>query len=96
MTVFLVIHGGLTGTPRAAYELPTAYLIYGPANIVVVGGLYVLLSNDEREVVSRFTRPSLTEIIRVAIAFVIGLGVYQITSRVGAALGTASEGSRSR
>lgn len=85
--VSFVVHSGLTGTPRAAYGLPTAYLIYGLANVVAVGGLYVLLSDDEREAVFRFTRPSPTEIVWVAVAFVIGLGAYQITSRVTATLG---------
>src|SRR5699024_7698703 len=60
-TAFFIIHSIVTGTPHEAYGLPLAYLIYGLANVVTVGVLYTLLSNEERTAVFRFTRPSITE-----------------------------------
>lgn len=90
--VFFIIHSVVTGTPHAAYGLPMAYLIYGLANIATVGGLYALLSGDEREAVFRFARPSVTELSWAVAAFVVGLGVYQLTSRVSAGLGYELQG----
>lgn len=86
-TVFFIVHSVVTGTPSGAYGLPAAYLIYGLANVVTVGGVYVILSDDERASVFRFTRPSLTELGWAVAGFVVGLGVYQVTSRVSALFG---------
>ena len=91
-TVFFIIHSIVTGTPREAYGLPLAYLIYGLANVVTVGVLYTLLSNEERTAVFRFTRPSITECGWTIAAFLGGLGVYQLTSRVSALLGYNLQG----
>lgn len=85
-------HSIVTGTPSGAYGLPIAYLVYGLSNVVAVGSLYYFLSDDERESVFRFTRPSLTEIGWAVGAFVIGLGVYQFTSRVATAFGYELQG----
>ena len=71
--VFFIVHSIVTGTPREAYGLPAAYLIYGLANLVTVGGVYVFLSADERASVFRFTRPSLTELGWAVAGFVVGL-----------------------
>lgn len=90
--VFFIVHSVVTGTPRAAYGLPMAYLIYGLANIVTVGGLYALLSGEEREAVFRFARPSVTELSWAVAAFVVGLGVYELTSRVSAVFGYELQG----
>jgi membrane protease YdiL (CAAX protease family) len=91
-TVFFVVHSVATGTPSDAYGLPMAYLIYGLSNVVTVGGLYALLSGDEREAVLRFARPSATELGWAGAAFVVGLGVYQLTSRVSAVFGYELQG----
>lgn len=90
--VFFVGHSIATGTPRGAYRLPMAYLLYGLANVVTVGGLYMLLSPDERAAVFRLSRPSGTELGWAIVGFVIGLGVYRVTSRVSAALGYELQG----
>ncbi len=89
---FFVVHSAATGTPRAAYGLPMAYLVYGLANVVTVGALYALLSADERDAAFRFYRPSATEIGWAVVAFVAGLGVFQVTSRVSALLGYELQG----
>jgi hypothetical protein len=64
-----------------------AYLLYGLANVLTVAWLYVLLSGDERAAVFRISRPSRSELGWAVVAFVVGLGVYQLTSRASAALG---------
>jgi membrane protease YdiL (CAAX protease family) len=90
--VFFIVHSIVTGTPSDAYGLPMAYLVYGLANVVTVGGLYALLSRDERAAVFRFARPSVTELGWAGAAFVVGLGVYQLTSRVSAVFGYELQG----
>lgn len=90
--VFFISHSIATGTPRGAYRGPMAYLVYGLANVVTVGGLYLLLSPDERAAVFRLSRPSGTELGWALVGFVVGLGVYQVTSRVSAALGYELQG----
>ena len=90
--VFFISHSIATGTPRGAYRVPMAYLVYGLANVVTVGGLYLLLSPDERAAVFRLSRPSGTELGWALVGFVVGLGVYQVTSHVSAALGYELQG----
>lgn len=90
--VFFIVHSIVTGTPREAYGLPLAYLIYGLANVVTVGVLYALLENDERKAVFRFSHPSVAEFGWAVGAFVVGLGVYQLTSRISSVLGYELQG----
>ncbi|WP_434523176.1 lysostaphin resistance A-like protein [Halorubrum sp. AS12] len=90
--VFFIVHSIVTGTPREAYGLPLAYLIYGLANVVTVGVLYALLTAEEREAVFKFTRPSVAEVGWAGAAFVGGLGVYQLTSRISSVLGYELQG----
>lgn len=90
--VFFIGHSIATGTPRGAYRLPMAYLLYGLASVVTVGGLYMLLSPDERAAVFRLSRPSGTELGWAVVGFVVGLGVYQVTNRVSVALGYELQG----
>lgn len=87
-----VVHSVATGTPRSGYGLPMAYLVYGVANLVTVGVLYVVLTPAERNAVFRFERPSLREIGWAVVAFVVGLGVYQATSALNASLGFELQG----
>lgn len=84
---FFVVHSVTTGTARGEYGMPMAYLVYGAANVVTVGALYAILSDDERSAVFRFSTPSAAEVGAAVAAFVVGLGVYQITTRASAALG---------
>lgn len=91
-SAFFIGHSIATGTPSDAYGLPMAYLLYGLANVVTVGALYILLSPDERPAVFRLSRPSVTELGWAIVAFVVGLGVYEATSRVSAALGYELQG----
>lgn len=91
-TAFFIIHSVVTGTPSGAYGLPAAYLIYGLANVVTVGGVYVVLSDDERASVFRFTYPSLNELGWTVAGFIVGLGVYQVTSWVSALFGYELQG----
>lgn len=86
-SAFFAGHSIATGTPSDAYGLPMAYLLYGLANVLTVAWLYVLLSGDERAAVFRISRPSRSELGWAVVAFVVGLGVYQLTSRASAALG---------
>lgn len=90
--LFFIVHSAVSGTPSDAYGLPMAYLIYGLANLITVGGLYALLSPRERNAVFRFSRPSVSELMWAIGAFLVGLGVYQLTSRVSAALGYELQG----
>lgn len=89
---FFIVHSTVTGTPSDAYGLPLAYFIYGSANLITVSGLYALLSPRERNAVFRFSRPTASELIWAIGAFLVGLGVYQLTSRVSAALGYELQG----
>lgn len=91
-SVLFLGHSIATGTPSDAYGLPMAYLLYGLANVVTVGTVYVLLSREERTAVFRISRPPATELGWAVVAFGAGLGVYQLTSRVSAALGYELEG----
>ena len=91
-SAFFILHSITTGTPGDAYGLPMAYLLYGLANVVTVGGVYALLSPDERPAVFRISTPSVTELGWAVGAFVAGLGVYQLTSRVSAAVGYELQG----
>jgi membrane protease YdiL (CAAX protease family) len=84
---FFVGHSVVTGTARTEYGLPMAYLVYGLANLVTVASLYAVLSPDERTAVFRISTPSPTELGWAVVAFGLGLGVYQLTSRVSGALG---------
>jgi membrane protease YdiL (CAAX protease family) len=87
-----IAHSVLTGTAREAYGLPSAYLAYGLASLVAVGAAYALLSSGERAAVFRFTRPTATEIAWVLGGFVVGLGAYQLTAAINAALGYELQG----
>lgn len=89
---FFIGHSIATGTPSDAYGLPMAYLLYGLANVVTVGALYVLLSTDERSAVFRLSQPSVTELWWAVGTFFVGLGVYEVTSRVSGALGYELQG----
>ncbi|WP_255150186.1 CPBP family intramembrane glutamic endopeptidase [Halorarius halobius] len=80
------------GGQQEAYGLPIAYLVYGAANLVTVGTLYALLSTDERSAVFRFGVPSVREVGWAVVAFVVGLGVFQVTSLASAALGYELQG----
>ena len=91
-SAFFIAHSIATGTPSDAYGLPMAYLLYGLANVVTVGGLDVLLSPNERTAVFRLSRPSGTELGWAVGAFVVGFGVYEATSRVSGALGYELQG----
>lgn len=91
-SAFFIGHSVATGTSSDAYGLPMAYLLYGLSNVVTVGAVYALLSDEERTAVFRISRPSSTELGWAIIAFVVGLGVYQLMSRVSGALGYELQG----
>lgn len=84
---FFAAHALLIGRPAEGYGLPMAYLVYGLASAAAVFGLYAVLSPEERAGVFRFDRPSARELAWALAAFVVGLGVFQLTSRVSAVLG---------
>lgn len=91
-SAFFIAHSVATGTPSEAYGLPMAYLLYGLANVVTVAAVYVLLSPEERGAVFRLARPSVTELGWAVGAFAVGLGVFQVTSRVSRTLGYELQG----
>ena len=69
-----------------------AYALYGVSNVVVLGGLYALLSERARQAVAPFEAPSVRELGAAALSFVGGLVVYQVATRINAVLGTPMEG----
>ena len=75
-----------------SYGLPTAYLVYGVANLLTVGTLYAVLSDAERRAVFRFAWPSARQVGWAIAAFMIGLGVFEATSAVSAAFGYELQG----
>lgn len=92
VSLLYTIHSTITQTPASAYSLTTGYLFYGVVNLVVVGVLYALLMPNQRRSVFRFEWPSLNEVGAAIVAFVIGLGVYQVTSAVNSLLGYQLQG----
>jgi len=92
VSLLFAVHASLTGTPPGAYSLTTGYLLYGLVNLVVVVALYGLSTPEARAGVFRFERPSLREAGAALVAFVLGLGVYQVTAAVSAALGYRLQG----
>lgn len=85
-------HSQVTETPSAAYGLPTGYLFYGLVNLLVVCVLYLVLSPKRRTDVFALERPSGREVLAALVAFVGGLGVYQLTAQLNAYLGYQMEG----
>ena len=69
-----------------------AYALYGVSNVVVLGGIYALLTGRARRAVAPFEAPSTRELGASAFAFVGGLLVYQVATRINAVLGTPMEG----
>ncbi len=90
--VFFIGHSVATGTASNEYGLPMAYLLYGFSSLVTIGAVYALLNPEERPAVFRISRPSPSELGWATIAFGVGLGVYQLTSRLTAALGYELQG----
>ncbi|NEU57162.1 CPBP family intramembrane glutamic endopeptidase [Halorussus sp. MSC15.2] len=86
LAAFAVV-GGLTGTKPSEFDVPTAFLLYGLANAVVLGGAYAVLSPAERRAAFPFRRPTGRELLAVAAAFVVGLGAYEATTAVTSAFG---------
>lgn len=92
VSLLFAAHSIATGTPSETYSLPAGYLFYGLVNLVVVGVTYLLLAPAQRRAVFLFERPSTHELLAAIAAFVIGLGVYQGTAAVSAALGYQLQG----
>lgn len=92
VSLLYAVHSIATGTPPDAYSMPSGYLFYGIVNLGVVGLLYVLLTPSQRRQVFVFKRPSLVEIGAAITAFVLGLGVFQLTNRVSLFLGYELQG----
>jgi membrane protease YdiL (CAAX protease family) len=69
-----------------------AYALYGVSSVLVLGGLYALLSERARQAVAPFEAPSVRELGAAALSFVGGLVVYQVATRINAVLGTPMEG----
>jgi membrane protease YdiL (CAAX protease family) len=62
-------------------------IAYGVASVLVVGGVYWLLSARERAAVFRFERPSSTELTWTLVSFPLGVGTFLGASAVAGALG---------
>jgi len=92
VSLLYTAHSVLTDTPTEAYSLTSGYLFYGIVNLLVVGLLYWLLTPDQRAAVFIFEWPSLNETAAAAVAFVAGLGVYQVTAQLNAFLGYQLQG----
>ncbi len=87
VSLLYATHRMLTDTSAGAYSLVSGYLFYGCVNLLVVGLLYGLLTPDQRTAVFTFRWPSLNETAAAIGAFIVGLGVYQITEQLNALLG---------
>jgi len=59
---------------------------------VTVGGLYLVLVPNERSAVFRISKPEIAEIGWAIFAFGLGLGVYQLKSRMSGMLGYELQG----
>ncbi|MFC4245954.1 CPBP family intramembrane glutamic endopeptidase [Natribaculum luteum] len=92
VSLLYAAHRMLTDTPTGAYSLVSGYLFYGCVNLLVVGLLYGLLTPNQRAAVFTFRWPSLNETAAAIGMFVAGLGVYQITAQLNAALGYQLQG----
>ncbi|WP_135854473.1 CPBP family intramembrane glutamic endopeptidase [Halorussus salinus] len=86
LLVFAVV-GGLTGTGPNEFDLPSVFLLYGLANLAVLGGAYAVLSPAERRAAFPLRRPTGRELLAVAAAFVVGLGVFEVTTAVTSSFG---------
>lgn len=91
VSLLYAVHGTLTA-PGQTYSLAMGYLLYGSVNLLVVGLLYGLLTPHTRSTVFRFEWPSVSEVGTAIVAFVVGLGVYQVTARLSASLGYHLQG----
>lgn len=91
-TVGFAVVGAATGTGPSEFTTPTAFLLYGLANLAVVSVAYAALAPDERRAAFPFRRPTARELLAAAAAFVVGLGTYSATSRATAALGYEMSG----
>jgi membrane protease YdiL (CAAX protease family) len=92
VSLLYAAHSIATETPAEAYSLVSGYLFYGIVNLLVVALLYGLLTPDQRATVFRFRRPSAREAGAAMVAFVVGLGVYQVTAQLSAMLGYQLQG----
>lgn len=92
VSILYSIHGAITGTPSGTYSMLTGYLLYGVVNLVTVGLLYAILSPEHRSAVFRFRWPSMTETLTAILAFIVGLGVFQVTEQISSLLGYQLQG----
>ncbi|WP_115796186.1 MULTISPECIES: CPBP family intramembrane glutamic endopeptidase [Halorussus] len=90
--VGFAVVGAVTDTGPDEFATPTAFLLYGLANLAVVSMAYAALTPDERRAAFPFRRPTARELLAVAAAFAVGLGAYQAITRVTAALGYEMSG----
>ncbi|MBX0324366.1 CPBP family intramembrane metalloprotease [Halomicroarcula sp. F13] len=87
-----IIHGAMTGMAAGAYSVRNGYLVYGVVNLFVVALMFGLLDTEQRARVFAFRPPSIRELAAAILAFVVGLGVFQVTERVSRALGYQLQG----
>ncbi|WP_170977466.1 CPBP family intramembrane glutamic endopeptidase [Halorussus salinisoli] len=87
VVVAFAVVGGLTGTGPNEFDVPTVFLVYGLANLAVVASTYAVLSPAERRAAFPFRRPTARELLAVVAAFVVGLGVFPVTTTVTSAFG---------
>lgn len=85
-------HRLLVGASPGGYSLRTGYLVYGSVNLLTVALLYLILSPAHRADVFRFRRPSWRELVAAMAAFLVGLGVFQVTATISARLGYKMQG----
>jgi membrane protease YdiL (CAAX protease family) len=91
LTLVLTAGVALAGVVRDVGQLE-AYALYGVANLMVLGGLFVILSSRARRAVAPFETPSVREFGAAGLAFVAGLVAYQTATVVNGVLGTPMEG----
>jgi membrane protease YdiL (CAAX protease family) len=92
VSLLYIGHRLLVGTPLGGYSLRTGYLVYVSVNLLTVALLYLILSPARGADVFRFRRPSWRELVAAVAAFLLGLGVFQVTATVSARLGYQMQG----
>lgn len=88
VTVVLAVRGFGEG-PVGQLEV---YALYGVANVIVLLGLVAWLDRGTLAALAPIRRPSRREVAAALVAFPVGLGLYQVTTVINAALGLSFTG----
>lgn len=91
-TVFVAAVLAVRGFREGTVGQLEAYALYGVANVLVLGWLAAAFDRTTLAAVAPFRRPSRWQVGAALLAFPVGLGVYQLSTVINAALGLSFEG----